>query len=395
MLERVCFLTNYNQYESKRHFAKELSKALEQEGVDSIVYDVQDPEFRKMPHFKIHQAEPDLTISFNSFVPSPDGKYLWEQLKIPHLSILVDPALYYMDMVASPYSIISVVDLFDVEGLKSFGKDNVFFLPHGVSRELADAEEETKEFEVVFIGSCYDFISLRERWQEELKKKEIELLEESIEIFLNDNVTPLHASLAIALNHQNVSPKEVDFLQIFRYLDIYTRGLDRMELIRSIKDADVHVFGGTCEGDIYPYKGWQDYLYDMKNVTVHSPVDYEESHRILKRSKISLNSSPFFKNGSHERLFVPPLLGALVVSSDSLYARKEFTDGRDMLIYPPKGWGHLNDRISAVLQNEEERRDMVMKARNKILEHHTWNARAKTLKQAIPPLLENIAAATT
>lgn len=390
MLERVCFLTNYNQYESKRHFAKELSKALEEEGVESTIFDVQDPQFRKMPHFKIHQASPDLTISFNSFVPSADGKYLWEQLKIPHLSILVDPALYYMDMVAAPYSIVSVVDRADVEGIKSFGKENVFFLPHGASRELADENEEEKEFDVVFIGSCYDYLSLRERWQDELKKQEVSLLEESVEIFLNDNVTPLHAALAIALNNQGISPRDIDFMQIFRYLDIYTRGLDRIQLIRSITNAKVHVFGGSCEGDIYPYRGWQEYLADMPNVTVHNPVDYEESHRILKRSRISLNSSPFFKTGSHERLFVPPLLGALVVTSDSVYTRKEFTDGRDILLYPPKGWSHLNDRINSVLQDKTNLKEMVTLAKKKVLENHTWNNRARTIKEAVPPLLKNI-----
>ncbi|CRX37637.1 glycosyltransferase family protein [Estrella lausannensis] len=391
MLERVCFLTNYNQYQSKRHFTKELSKAFEEEGVESTIFDVEDPQFRKMPHFKIHQASPDLTISFNSFVPSADGKYLWEQLKIPHLSILVDPALYYMDMVAAPYSIVSVVDRSDVEGIKSFGKQNVFFLPHGASRELAEEKAEEKEFDVVFIGSCYDYLSLRERWQEELTKGEVSLLEESIEIFLNDNVTPLHAALAVALSNQNISPKEIDFMQIFRYLDIYTRGLDRIRLIRSIKDAKVHVFGGSCEGDIFPYRGWQDYLSDMANVTVHNPVDYEESHRILKRSRISLNSSPFFKTGSHERLFVPPLLGALVVANDTVYTRKEFIDGRDIILYPPKGWSHMNDRINAVLKDPTSLEGMVRLAKEKVLQNHTWNHRARTIKEIIPKLLTTIA----
>ena len=103
-----------------------------------------------------------------------------------------------------------------------------------------------------------------------------------------------------------------------------------------------------------------------------------------------MNSSPFFKNGSHERLFVPPLLNALVVSNDTLYTRKEFIDGKDILLVPPKGWEHLNQRLQDLLNNEDERRSLVLNAKNKVLSKHTWDERAKTIKHVVPAMIEKI-----
>lgn len=391
MLERACFITNYNQYETKRHFVLELSRALEREGVETLILDFEDPLFRRMPKFCVEQFSPDITLSFNSFLPDADGLFLFDYLKIPHLSLLVDPAIYYMNMLVSPYSIVSVVDQFDIDALKSFGSDRAFFLPHGAPKELAEEKEVEKEYDVVFIGSCYDYLSLQSLWRQSLSKDQVSLIESAVEIFLNDNSTPLHAALAEAVNLIGGFPKDMDFMQAMRYLDFYTRGLDRIQLIRSLKDVEVHIFGKSNEYDINPVRGWKEYFADMPNVKIHDPLIYADSIDILKKSKISLNSSPFFKNGSHERLFVPPLANTLVVSNDTLYTRKEFVDGKDILLYPPKGWEHMNERISSLLKNEDERRLMVDLAKKKVLEKHTWDERAKTIKAEVPPLIKKIA----
>lgn len=390
MLQRACVLTNYNQYESKRHFAFELAQGLTRQGIETEIFDAEDPLFKKMPKFKIEEFSPDITISFHSFMPDHTGKFLFDWFQIPHLSILVDPALYYLDMAASPYSILSVVDQFDIEVLKGFGCDKVFFLPHGANRELASSPESEKEFDVVFIGSCYDYLSLRSHWRGALSAELSSILEQAADLFLNDNVTSLQSALTEIINSHDEVPKNMDFLQMFRFLDIYTRGLDRIQLIRSLKDVKVHIFGGSCEGDLYPTRGWKDYVADMPNVQVHDPVNYDESLEILKKSKISLNSSPFFKNGSHERLFVPPLLNTLVVSNDTVYTRKEFVDGKDIILCPPKGWEFVNERVVSLIKDEDKRRHMVAQAKSKVLEKHTWDERAKTIKNEVPRLIEMI-----
>ena len=57
-LERVCFLTNYNQYESKRHFAFDLSQALEKEGVQTEIFDARILSLENSPNSKSRNLLP-------------------------------------------------------------------------------------------------------------------------------------------------------------------------------------------------------------------------------------------------------------------------------------------------------------------------------------------------
>ena len=198
-------------------------------------------------------------------------------------------------MAASPYSLLSVVDHFDIEVLKGFGNDKVFFLPHGVSSALANEPAEEKEYDIVFIGSCYDYLSLRDHWRGELKPDVTTILEIAVEIFLNDHATSLQSALAEAVNQCGTFPKNLDFMQIFRYLDIYTRGFDRIQLIRSLKDNEVHIFGGSCEGDLYPLRGWKDYMGDRPNIHIHDPLNYEEVFECFKKEQNFIEQQSFFQ----------------------------------------------------------------------------------------------------
>jgi spore maturation protein CgeB len=158
-------------------------------------------------------------------------------------------------------------------------------------------------------------------------------------------------------------------------------------LIRSIKDVPVHVFGELSQDDSSACKGWEYYLSDMPNVTIHPAVDYAESLEILKRSKICLNSSPFFKDGSHERMFAGPMCGALVVTNDNLYVRDHFKVDENVVVYMPKQWDKVNEKIRYYLENEPARAAAAASAKKTVLEQHTWDVRAGQLIDSLSKVI--------
>jgi spore maturation protein CgeB len=333
---------------------------------------------------------PTLTCSFNSLLPVSETKFLWDLLEIPHLSILLDPALYSLHLTRSPYSILSCVDRADCGEIQAYQFDNVFFWPHAVERELIIEDDRKRPYEAVFLGSCYDYESLRASWKQRNPEALNKVLDDAIDLVFSEQRLSLAEALVQAWNVAKLDPTGVDFTALFYYLDNYTRGKDRVELIRSIKDTRVHVFGELSQDNAVGILGWSHYLASLPNVTVHPSVPFGEALNILKQSKICLNSMPFFKDGSHERVFASLACGAVPITSDSQFLREAFEDGKELFFY------HMNQReavdgiIKELLTNEPKRKEIALLGGQKVRKEHTWDNRVDQLLKEFPKISERI-----
>lgn len=383
MIRRICLIVNYNLYESKRHFTQKLADALRRQNIETMIIDMEEKSLKADTGKKIQDFHPDLTCSFNSILPISQGKYLWDIIKIPHLSILVDPALYSAHLATSPYSLMSCVDLFDLELLETSGVKSAFFWPHAIEKDLEEQHQKERIYDVVFLGSCYDHDTLRRQWRGDHDEEYNKMMDNAIELTLGDNKTCLVEALLIALNQSSLKPANNDFLRMFSYLDHYTRGRDRIELIQSIKNVPVHIFG-TLSNDIgIETMGWGHYVGRQANVTIHPAVTYQESLEILKQSKICLNSMPFFKNGTHERIFASLACGAVPLTSDNLFMQEHFKPNEELLLYQSGNWDAVEPAIVDLIHNESKRKAVAAAGCQKVLKEHTWDTRVTQLLEAL------------
>lgn len=388
-MQKICLIVNYNLYESKRHFTQKLAEAMHRQGIETMIIDMEEKSLKAETGKQIQNFHPDITCSFNSILPISQGKFLWDIIQIPHLSILVDPALYSANLATSPYSLISCVDLLDLDLLKSSGVKSAFFWPHAIEKELGEESSQERIYDVVFLGSCYDHDSLRRQWRADHDEEYNKMMDQAIELVLGDNKTCLAEALLIALNQSKLKPASSDFLQMFAYLDHYTRGRDRVELIRSIKNVPVHIFG-TMSNDLgIETMGWGHYIGRQENVHLHPQVTYQESLNILKQSKICLNSMPFFKNGTHERIFASLACGAVPLTSDNLYIQEHFKPNENLLIYQSGQWDAVEPAIAELLNNETKRKEIAAAGRQKVMAEHTWDNRVSELRLRVPQVLDN------
>lgn len=382
MLKKVCLLTNYNLYESKRHFTLKLAEAMQRAGIQTKIIDAREGVLGANIISSIKAFAPDATCSFNSLDPISEKHYLWDFLTTPHISFLVDPAFYSTYLVDSPYSIISCVDHSDVEAIASTGFRNVFFWPHAIEKDLPTSQED-RPYDVVFLGSCYDYESLRIAWRQRHPEAFNKVLDDAIDLVFSDDTISLGNALAHAWQASKLNPEGVDFTTLYYYLDNYTRGKDRVELIRSIKDAHVHVFGELSPDNAVGILSWHQYLASQKNATIHPSVPFPKAMEILRQSKIVLNSMPFFRNGSHERIFTGLGSGCLVISSESQYLRNQFKENEGLLFYQGKDRQIANELVNEWLQNEQKRSAAAGVGRQKVLTHYTWDTRVQQLQQIL------------
>jgi spore maturation protein CgeB len=387
MIKKIFFLVNWNLYESKRYFTEKLSEALNRKGIETTIFDIQENPLEAFDAMSILQYQPDLICSFNSIPPLPGkNKFFYDFLKIPCLSLTVDPAMYSLNLIHSPYSIVSCVDRNDCESFKAAGFEKVFFLPHATDKSIISTSKE-RIYDVVFIGSCNDYEGIREHWKKYYAKEAIAVLDDAVDQVLSDKYITITQALINALNAARISKEEVNFHELYYFLDFYTRGKDRVELIRSITDANVHVFGQTMIGHPVHTLGWSHYLGNQSNVTLHQFLPYNMSFDILKQSKICLNSMPFFKDGSHERIFNSLACGALPITSGSKYIEEVFEIGKDLFKYEPGHWKDVNAKVNFYLANDKERIKIVESGRKKVMENHTWDNRAEQLLEAANPIV--------
>lgn len=385
MISSAVLIVNTNQYESKLYFTENLAKALNNQGVNTLIVRLERGKWTPDVYREIKLFNPDFTCSYNSFL-SMTGLYPWDMLQIPHLEMLLDPAFYAADFVRSPYVILSSVDKQDCRWFQDNHFKKIFFWPHAVEK-MGPLTPSSRPYDVAFLGTFIDFEGLKFVWQKDLPPEQSQLILEAAAIVLSDNKTSLVQALADTWNKSKLDPATADFKKLFYYLDNYTRGKDRFELIHAIKDVKVHVFGEPSWNNPFESASWATYLGSNPNIVIHPPVSYAESFDVMRQSKICLNSMPFFKYGSHERIFNALACGALPLTMDNLFVREAFEIDQELIVYTPGQWEKANEQVKTYLNNEGLREALVEKGFKKVMQQHTWDNRAKELLETLPKMM--------
>ena len=97
------------QYDVLHHFRISLINALEIKGVSTSLIDLENMD-RSSFFRAIYSNPPDYTLAFNGLHASSNGRFLCDELEIPHIAWLVDSAHYSLDFARSPFNILITPD---------------------------------------------------------------------------------------------------------------------------------------------------------------------------------------------------------------------------------------------------------------------------------------------
>lgn len=390
MVQRIDFLAQVvSQYGVLHLFVEQLMEACQRAGAECRMLSI-DPKAPQPFFSAIQEDPPDCTLSFNGVLPDETGeRFLCDMIEIPHVAVTVDSPVYFFPLVGSVRNIITCVDKFACDAFREFDAQNVLFLPHAVDRSLAPDPEVERTHDVVMLSSCIDYEWHRKMWWDHLPKAVAEAIDEAAEVTFAELNTSYIVALRDSIGRRvalgKIDPRGLSFPSVMKDLEFYIRGRDRVELIRNITDAKVEVYGAPDE-----HCGWEKYLGDQPNVEIHDQVDYPQALDLMRRSKIVLNSCVWMKNGSHERVFAGLACGALVLTHDNIYMREQFQDGESIAFYRSGKWDNVNETINSYLADEENRQRVAENGRKITMASHTWDNRAETLLQALPPMLKKI-----
>lgn len=375
MIERVDFLLPLSsQYGALHYFTQKIYEACVRRGLNCRL-------LSENEHFSVPMADPpDMTFAINGVPKDSEGIFLCDHIHVPHLAFIVDPPFRFLELLRSPQMMIACDDRYNCEVLRSNGFERTIFFPYGVEPELCPLIGEEREFDVVMIASYIDYKGNRALWPKKFPKPIVEAMEEAVKITIEELPVSFIAAFMEAINRRIVSGEmegiAVDIVRILIDLELYLKGWDRAQLVKAVKDADVHVIGGQGSG-------WEKELEGMANMKFHPMVPYSETLEVMKRSKIVLNSSIKNKEGASERVFSALATGAVPLTTETEYLRESFIDGENILFCRPDAYNLVNDKVNAFLADEGWRRGVADSGRKVVMREHTWDRRLEVLFEVL------------
>jgi len=121
---------------------------------------------------------------------------------------------------------------------------------------------------------------------------------------------------------------------------------------------------------------WQKYV--QGNVQYMGRTNLDEAVKITQSSKIVLHLQPLqILNGLHERVLNAAASGAYVISDNNLEIRKAFSE--NISYFNNHTFENLEESINYYLENNEERAEKTVTARETVLLNHKWENRIETL----------------
>lgn len=377
----ICIIYPQNSvYGVLDAFSDSIARAFEQKGCTVTPYYVDPQRSIQDRIVDIREIAPDVTFYFNSLGQIEGHGYLSDHTDIPHVAYLVDSPYRFLPFEPSPRNLVACVDGYDQVFFSHLcGQDPAIHLPHGTDESYATPADAPRKHDVVFLGTCIDSQALWAQWKKELLPSQLRQLEAMIERVTDDR--SLYYWQAVVEECPKGSIEELALL--WEYLEIYVRGEDRLEMLRAVKDLDVHVFGGSYGG-----RSWKQVFADEDlPIATYGELSFNDAVKVLQDARIVLNSCPTYKKGGHERLFAAMAAGAMVLTDECPFMWDNFAPGEHLLLYEPEHWNLLAEELEETLKDESERLFIASAGQKAVLEGHTWGHRVDVLLDEIPKLI--------
>lgn len=382
-------------YDTLDLFTEQLKAAFEGMGYVSFVYDARFEQQSKAALLQLLQeADAEMhfefsCITFNNLgynLELSDGDNVWEYYGIPYIDILMDHPFHYwkpLDRMPSTASVLCT-DRNHVKYIRRFfpGIHKAAFLPHaGV--ELGSHHKPLAErgIDVLYAGALPiytvakmipDLNSIPEVDGQDMAQEVLSELVHHPKRTTEDVIEDYLKGRCSDISDQRLREITVQM----RFLDSYATSFFREQAVRILVENGIHV---TAYGTGWDQCDWSDNPY----LTYGGKVMAPQILPLMNDAKIVLNTMTWFKSGAHDRIFNGMLAGAAVVTDDSTYLRREFTDGRELVMFSLKEMKSLPERVFDLFGHMQSAQQMADVGYQAAKENHTWKNRAEVIEEEI------------
>ncbi|MFA5577632.1 MAG: glycosyltransferase [Tissierellaceae bacterium] len=377
------------QYDVVNQFSDELAKELINIGHDVHLIDLVTVSPADVAYYLLHN-QIDLILSFNGV--NFTNQNVFEKLGIPLGIILVDHPFFHVNRIETFKGNTTFFCLFDEAFLDAFEEciDSdapIAWFPHG-GVEMSTIDNQEKRYDIVVPASIGDYIEnetqILKFGDGIINKLTINLYERGKE----DYNIPLYQHFKKELELVGLSPEYLkekkEYLDIFSHIYILVdkalRARNRYRVIKRLIDEGIKIqhFGKLNNKE----------LSDNKNFVSGGAVNYLQLIEEIKKSRILLHDTPYFQNGSHERILTGMLNKTLVFSNINNYCNNRYKDGKNIVYYNMNDLNILIEKTRYYLENEDDREKIITNAYETAKTYDTWGNRAKEIMDIYYAFLE-------
>lgn len=350
---RKILIVHEPSHTSSSHFAKAMGSSFKQVGLE-ITF-LSDP---KAVLRSIELNHPDIVLSFAK---------LEEKLPCALVYYFFDSAEYYFDETRGPNIYFAVRDGFSLKMIKSMGEPKSFLLLNGVEQSQNSPIVNSRPYPVSYFGNAY-FPS--DNLTSKLSESVNQAIDRAVELNFLNPYQSYHESLIYALKlDRSIKREDVEKLDTPTLLQHLSKKIETdnvLKVVESLHHTPIHLFG----------LGW-DRLISQENVTFHESVSFEKKLDIMGQTQIVLSANMNMKYGLHENVLYPYLMGSLSLTNYSPLIENEFSINESILVYYPSHLNNIEKEITPLLEKEALREKMVLKGREIIQKHHSWDLRVE------------------
>lgn len=402
--------------ETLRFFSGRLADEFQQMGYEVRLVRIQEPfsGLEKLCDFIIPHETVMITFNFHAIQQeaifyTPDGTLLWDFYDAACINIIVDhPFYYYEELQHLPKRYLQIcIDGDHTDYMKRFypavacGKtmplagcdyrsafsdgaayslkedvlDPSAFLPDVFPESLRLLPIAARPTDIVFTG-CFTqpdfFLPYMKRNGPEYDTFYHDILDD----LLAEPDQCIHTVYLRHLNRELPELNDEELKNVMNkmiFLDLWIRFTFRGKVIQSLLDADLPVH---CIG-----AGWETLPAARKGRLTHTAYsDTKVCLKAIAEAKISINVMPWFKRGSHDRIYSSMLNGSVCVTDTSRYLLEQFKDGDMLCFYRLKQLSALPSLVSGLLADHGKMQQIADRARSYAGSRLTWKQFAKELE---------------
>ncbi|GEM_PF-1048690 len=397
---KVVLFKGASQYDVLRGFIDEIAEAFEARGDETIIADlVQMRTDREIEDFLTKQRPADLAFSIMvlSNFRGAGGRTVGQILGAPHVVQYVDYPLTHGDRFihTAPDTALLTIDPSHIDAIRyAFGPKHfpyAWFSPHaglGAPHPLpttAHRFADERPIKMLFAGSYYR--SEEPPWQnfpDDFKK----LYAEAADLALSQEWLPPHEALertlrAHGITSQHYTPDELRTIRILSaHVLQWVRRTRRMRFFETAARIGLKL---TVCGN-----GYDDALQRYSNIDYLGPLDYVKTIELMRQTRLAINVSAMFGQGSHERPLTAMLAGAVAASDWSEFFALNFVEDREIALFR---WMRLEEDLFALRElseNPSRLYEMAVAGQAKAAKSHRWADRVDAIAAAAGAVREGV-----
>lgn len=307
---------------------------------------------------------------------------VWEHYQVLYLDILMDHPFHFERPLREMPStaILLCVDRNHVKYLRRYYKNirQADFLPHaGIELGRVHKPLQERKIDVLYAGALPIYTvakmipDLSVMYGIDTAKMMPEVLSELVTH--PDKTTEQAIEEYVRAEGRQLAEEELRALIIhMRFLDSYATSFFREQAVRILVENGIKV---TAYGVGWDQCDWSDSPYLNYRGKVLAP----QILPLMNDSKIVLNTMTWFKAGAHDRIFNGMLARAAVVTDDSTYLQRNFTDGRELVMFKRRELASLPERVCELFGHLKAAQEMADCGYEAAKAEHLWKNRAEYL----------------